>query len=198
MEQKSKALPIILIILLVLVLCCIVISVGLIAGGVWLNDKVNTSGGYNFPTETVTITEVTPETTTNKPVPDEAIETLDTLEQTIVPINDPVELAERLGGKLNVPDTLIDPDAPYSVGARKPSGSAIRTPTRTSRSRRCSNMLVKTAISGSKKGSNMIPVTLNTWEISSIRRSSHRSGILRQRMESRRGWRPSYLRPLCR
>ncbi len=119
MEQKSKALPIILIILLVLVLCCIVISVGLIAGGVWLNDKVNTSGGYNFPTETVTITEVTPETTTNEPVPDEAIETLDTLEQTIVPINDPVELAERLGGKLNVPDTLIDPDAPYSVGARK-------------------------------------------------------------------------------
>ncbi len=111
MEQKSKALPIILIILLVLVLCCIVISVGLIAGGVWLNDKVNTSGGYNFPAETVTITEVTPETTTNEPVPDEAIETLDTLEQTIVPINDPVELAERLGGKLNVPDTLIDPDA---------------------------------------------------------------------------------------
>ena len=52
MEQKSKALPIILIILLVLVLCCIVISVGLIAGGVWLNDKVNTSGGYNFPAET--------------------------------------------------------------------------------------------------------------------------------------------------
>ncbi|QRN83173.1 immune inhibitor A [Chloroflexota bacterium] len=119
MEQKSKTLPIILIILLVLVLCCIVISVGLIAGGVWLKEKVNTSGGYILPTETVTITEVTPETTTNKPVPDEAIETLDTLDQTIVPINDPVELAERLGGKQNVPDTLIDPDAPYSVGARK-------------------------------------------------------------------------------
>jgi hypothetical protein len=62
---------------------------------------------------------VTPESTSNEPVPAEAIETLDTLDQTTVPINDPVDLAARLGGMQDVPETLIDPDAPYAVGARK-------------------------------------------------------------------------------
>ena len=36
-----------------------------------------------------------------------------------VPINDPIDLAERLGGKENVPLTLPDPDAPYQVGEEK-------------------------------------------------------------------------------
>jgi len=36
-----------------------------------------------------------------------------------VPINDPIDLAERLGGKENVPSTLPDPDAPYQVGEVK-------------------------------------------------------------------------------
>ena len=36
-----------------------------------------------------------------------------------MPINDPVDLAARLGGMQDVPETLIDPDAPYAVGARK-------------------------------------------------------------------------------
>jgi hypothetical protein len=36
-----------------------------------------------------------------------------------VPINDPIDLAERLGSKENVPLTLPDPDAPYQVGEEK-------------------------------------------------------------------------------
>lgn len=119
MEHKSKTLPIILIILLIVALCCIVISVALIFGGAWLKDKINSNMDITITNPIETTQEVTPETTTNEPVPQEAIETLDTLDLTVVPINDPVELAERLGGKQNVPDTLIDPDAPYDVGARK-------------------------------------------------------------------------------
>jgi len=119
MEHKSKTLPIILIILLIVALCCIVISVALIFGGAWLKDKINSNMDITITTSTEITPEVTPETTSNEPVPQEAIETLDTLDLTVVPINDPVELAERLGGKQNVPDTLIDPDAPYDVGARK-------------------------------------------------------------------------------
>ena len=48
-----------------------------------------------------------------------ASETLNTLNQSTVPINDPIDLAARLGGKPNVPNVLIDTEAPYSVGAQK-------------------------------------------------------------------------------
>ena len=93
------------------------IAVSALIGGRWLIEKINSD---TLPTVTFETTqEVTPEATTSEPVPSAAIETLDTLDQTTVPINDPVELAERLGGKKDVPNTLIDPDAPYSVGARK-------------------------------------------------------------------------------
>lgn len=46
-------------------------------------------------------------------------ETLYSLQSEDVPINDPVNLAERLGGIENVPATLIDEDAPYEVGETK-------------------------------------------------------------------------------
>lgn len=36
-----------------------------------------------------------------------------------VPINDPVDLAERLLGVIDIPPTFPDPNAPYSVGAQK-------------------------------------------------------------------------------
>ena len=45
--------------------------------------------------------------------------TLRTLEDTIVPINDLVELAQRLEGKQNIPETLPPPAAPFKVGDRK-------------------------------------------------------------------------------
>ena len=119
MQQKTKTLPIILIILLIVVLCCIVLGVHCSSACEWLKDQVTSEG-----TVYTDITEApqqgpSPEAIITEPVPSEAIETLDTLDQTIVPINDPVELAERLGGKQDVPNTLIDPDAPYAVGAQK-------------------------------------------------------------------------------
>jgi hypothetical protein len=120
MDKKSKALPIILIVLLVIAICCVVISVALLAGGTWLTKWLSENNTVSVPVPATEVTpEVTPESTTNEPVPAEAIETLDTLDQTTVPINDPVDLAARLGGMQDVPETLIDPDAPYTVGARK-------------------------------------------------------------------------------
>ncbi|MBN2499302.1 MAG: immune inhibitor A [Anaerolineales bacterium] len=50
---------------------------------------------------------------------DIAAETLDTLENSIVPINDPNELAERLGGVSNVPDTIDPPAEFYEVGDKR-------------------------------------------------------------------------------
>jgi hypothetical protein len=46
-------------------------------------------------------------------------ETLDILENTIIPENDPAELAVRLLGVDSVPLTHPDPDAPYAIGAEK-------------------------------------------------------------------------------
>lgn len=50
---------------------------------------------------------------------EKASETLNELNQSTVPINDPIDLAARLGGKPDVPDVLIDTQAPYEVGAQK-------------------------------------------------------------------------------
>jgi immune inhibitor A len=46
-------------------------------------------------------------------------ETLQTLENSVVPVNDLLDLAERLQGKKNLPTTITDPNAPYQVGAQK-------------------------------------------------------------------------------
>ena len=45
-----------------------------------------------------------------------ALESLNNLQQEIVPINDPIDLAERLGGKSNIPHTLPDENLPYQLG----------------------------------------------------------------------------------
>jgi hypothetical protein len=50
---------------------------------------------------------------------DDAKETMEVLEDVIVPINDPIDLAGRLAGRVGVPTQLIDEDAPYDAGAQK-------------------------------------------------------------------------------
>jgi hypothetical protein len=46
-------------------------------------------------------------------------DTLATLENTIVPINDPLDLSARLKGILNIPATVEPPAVPYQVGDRE-------------------------------------------------------------------------------
>lgn len=57
----------------------------------------------------------TPAQVTRVPVKNIPLDTLQTLEEAIVPVNDPLDLAERLGNKANVPATV--PSGPFSVGA---------------------------------------------------------------------------------
>lgn len=56
----------------------------------------------------------TPAPVTRVPVTDISSDTLTVLQNTIVPINDPRDLAQRLAGKSNIPETL--PSGPYKVG----------------------------------------------------------------------------------
>ncbi len=48
-----------------------------------------------------------------------AQETFQTLADEIVPINNPIDLGERLGGKTDIPVTVPDNKAPYAIGAVK-------------------------------------------------------------------------------
>ena len=120
--HKKSTLWIILTILLLVALCCLGICLVLFASGTILAtslDKLNDDPiTIDIYDETV-VPEPTPSVIETEPPTDTTTETLLTLEDTIVPVNDPVDLADRLGGLSNVPSTLIDPDAPYDVGAVK-------------------------------------------------------------------------------
>lgn len=123
--RKSQSVFTIVLIGLLLILCLACLCVVLVGGVAYLTSNLK-------PTETIFInTPVLPMKSTPTPFvgPDsppldpaeqsKAAQTLDELNHTIVPINDPIDLAARLGGKLDVPDILYDMDAPYSVGDRK-------------------------------------------------------------------------------
>jgi len=141
MNNKSSAKPAVVAIILVAVLCLLVVCVVAFAGvGAYLFLKpvpggqtlvpavITPQAAYEtplptaFPTPTPGSSSLQPLAPTSTTVPtampslDSASETLLRLEEEIIPINDPIDLGERLGGKQNIPETLIDPDAPYSVG----------------------------------------------------------------------------------
>ena len=132
MKKRSAALPIIITIVLILALCCLGICLVIFISGAAVFTGPAAEVNTPIPAVTVEIAEPTPaanptETTipgktaesTVSPAPELLNETLHILQEEIVPINDPIDLAERLGGKSNIPETLPDPDAPYSVGASK-------------------------------------------------------------------------------
>jgi len=126
--NSNKSIPIIAIVLILLVfcLCCLCLA----AAGVFIANVATNPEPSDF-----TITEPWVEPWNAEPTPEvtidpgtinlepdqlaEAHETLEVLNENIVPINDPIDLVGRLGGKPGVPDTLIDENAPYNVGAQK-------------------------------------------------------------------------------
>lgn len=129
MTQKSSTFPIIMTILLVVAMCCLCICLVLFASGAVLlaqqdTPAVSTSIVIEQPLPNIILpsVEATPTAVAEPtPVPDieELADTLNTLNEMIVPINDPIDLAERLGGKSDIPRTYPDPDAPYQVGDSK-------------------------------------------------------------------------------
>lgn len=137
MNKKSSTIPIILTVLLIGALCCLAVCLVLFASGAFFiaqQDDPQTISVANtetpvavlpFPTlvEPDTAPEDKPEPINPIPVPEtnpesreSAQETLLTLQEEIVPINDPLDLGERLGGKEDIPEILPDANAPYNLG----------------------------------------------------------------------------------
>ncbi len=112
------------IIFLILCCCCFIILAGGMGGAYYITSQLTPSAvtetpfHFNFDNSTST-PEVppTPIEITRVPVENIQTETLKTLQESIVQVNDPIELACRLGKKCNIPETL--PSGPYQAGEKK-------------------------------------------------------------------------------
>jgi len=137
LQKKSSTLPIILTIALVVALCCLGVCLVLFASGtLFLSLRETTSlpptstSQVMLPATHTPVPEVATPTQEPEPRPEPsptlgktlppvisgASETLLSLEQEIIPINDPIALAQRLGGKGSISTTLPDTNAPYAPG----------------------------------------------------------------------------------
>jgi immune inhibitor A len=116
MQKPSSALPIILII--ILVLCCCLIAV--LAGGFYLLQRASDFLPTYLPYETFLSNGPTPTPfeLTRQPVDEIPTGTVQLLENTIIPDRDYTDLACRLNGVCNVPETVDPPSVPYTVGAQ--------------------------------------------------------------------------------
>jgi len=112
MEKPKSNIGIIIAIVLVVFCCCVIIlaAIGVVAYELYQQAPPITDVPFGPPTSTPVV-EVT-----RPPAVDVPTDTLETLEATIVPENDPRELACRLEGKCNIPETLEPPSAPRQVG----------------------------------------------------------------------------------
>lgn len=125
MEIKTATKSILIIVILIILACCSLATIiGITAYAItkfnkapeilkteiWIGPIVTPSVDE---TEIPQFTPVTQESLIG------ALESLQTLNNEIVPVNDPVDLAERLQGKLNIPDTLPDPNMPYEIGDKQ-------------------------------------------------------------------------------
>lgn len=124
--NNSKTGPILIATIITMILCVLLLCCCLAALGVLAAVRSAENIDIEYPITNIFEITPTPETTPNPENINldvvqltEAQETLDNLNAMIVPTNDPIDLAERLAGKLNVPSQLIDEDAPYEVGAKK-------------------------------------------------------------------------------
>ncbi|MDX9992444.1 MAG: immune inhibitor A [Anaerolineales bacterium] len=118
MQKKSfwaSPVTIILLVLFILCCCCLVLSLGGLFGlyafgkDVNINQSLPYEPGFSFDTSTPT-----PVALDRTPIEDVPLDTFNILQNTIVPINDPRELAERLAGVANIPET--SPSGPFTVG----------------------------------------------------------------------------------
>jgi hypothetical protein len=109
---------IITIIIVVLCCCCIVLLGSGLAGIYYFNTQVTIPApdATPFTLDVPTPTSL-PVVVTRVPVEDIPTDTLSTLEQTIVPENNPRDLACRLEGKCNIPETL--PSGPFKAGDKQ-------------------------------------------------------------------------------
>ena len=127
----NRSLLITLIVIVGVIICCVLTVALTSAGIIYLAAR---DSGYSWDidtdlgpaTATPMVIRPTPSPTpldsgvNEAPVaadPPVTSETLQTLKDSIVPINDLINLAERLGGVTDIPLTVSPPDNPYLVGA---------------------------------------------------------------------------------
>ncbi len=133
MTSNQRTILIIAVVVLALfVICCFCVT---IAAGIYLFSAPASSGQDSggpvwMPEAQPTPLVIRPQETQALPGPaptlpapaidlDAAAETLLTLSQAQIPINDRADLALRLEGKRDIPPTLEPPTAPFEVGTRK-------------------------------------------------------------------------------
>jgi len=125
MDKKSPTIPIIITIILILALCCIAICLVIFASGAafFINDTQVSQPIdplFEQPTPSIFGFETQEPALTDDPTPLPSLtgagETLTTLQEEEVPIADSIDLAQRLGGKSDIPDKLPDTSAPYKIG----------------------------------------------------------------------------------
>jgi len=123
MENQNKnffttTAGIIIVVLLVLCCCCFIILAGGLGGAYYFASQVTASAPgvtpfeFNFDNSTPTPTPVV----TRVPVENIPTNTLSTLLDTLVPENDPYDLACRLQNICDVPKTLQPPSSPLQIG----------------------------------------------------------------------------------
>ncbi len=128
MKRNSVVITII-IIALIIILCCVVMCVALFAAGtsLWSDwNAISTAVPQPTRVDIQQKTAIAPIKTPVQPTdsvdptptsPDNgAEETLNTLLAAEIPINDPIDLAQRLGGAQEIPQTFPDLNAPYTLG----------------------------------------------------------------------------------
>jgi len=111
-EQPKNKIAIVIAIVLVVLCCCALIlaAVGVVAFEFYKQIPSVPDVPFGPPTATP-IVEVT-----RPPVVEVPTDTLETLQTTIVPENNTLELACRLEGKCDIPETMDPPSAPRQVG----------------------------------------------------------------------------------
>jgi hypothetical protein len=110
-KPKSKT-GLVIAIALVVLCCCVLIlaAVGVVAYGLYQQNPIVSDTPFGPPTSTPVV-EVT-----RPPTGDVPTDTLEALKITIVPENDPRELACRLRGECNIPETIPPPSGPRQAG----------------------------------------------------------------------------------
>ncbi len=118
---------IIIIVLLILCCCCFIVLSGGLGAAYYYINNVESSANPILPAQAPATPDAnpfnfesmtpTPVVLTRVPVENISTDTLKILENSIVPINDPRELACRLEGKCGIPETL--PSGPFNIGDKK-------------------------------------------------------------------------------
>lgn len=111
-ERSGNRIGLMIAIALVVLCCCILIiaAVGVFAYDLYQRTPIVPDIPFGPPTSTPVV-EVT-----RPAIVDVPTDTLEELKITIVPENDPIELACRLKGECNIPATMTPPDGPRQEG----------------------------------------------------------------------------------